>query len=118
MKFWGQELEQTHSDLQIDEKIFKFITAVEGRIDFGEFIDVMFHKMKNQYLPNNQMESIMLCDCEKQRLYYTSNIRFSRKCKFTYSIFASHIAAAETHFHSLLRIILNICIPFHIPFAF
>ena len=45
LKFWGQELEQTHSDLQIDEKISKFKPTVEGRIDFGEFIDVMSHKM-------------------------------------------------------------------------
>ena len=66
MKFWGQELEQTHSDLQIDEKISKFKPTVEGRIDFGEFIDVMSHKMKNPFLPNNQRESILFCDCEKQ----------------------------------------------------
>ena len=66
MKFWGQELEQTHSDLQIDEKISKFKSTVEGRIDFGEFIDVMSHKMKNPFLLNNQMESILFCDCDNK----------------------------------------------------
>ena len=66
MKLWGQELEQTHSDLQIDEKISKFKPTVEGRIDFGEFIDVMSHKMKNPFLPDNQMESILFCDCDNK----------------------------------------------------
>ena len=66
MNFWGQELEQTHSDLQIDEKISKFKPTVEGRIDFGEFIDFMSHKMKNPFLLNNQMESILFCDCDNK----------------------------------------------------
>ena len=66
MKLWGQELGQTHSDLQIDEKISKFKPTVEGRIDFGEFIDVMSHKMKNPFLPNNRMESILFYDCDNK----------------------------------------------------
>ena len=66
MKLWGQELGQTHSDLQIDEKISKFKPTVEGRIDFGEFIDVMSHKMKNPFLPNDLMESFVFCDYDNK----------------------------------------------------
>merc|ERR1712198_546331 len=65
LKLWWQELGQTHSDLQIDEMISKFKPTVDGRIDFGEFIDVMSHKMKNPFLLNDLMESFMFCDYDK-----------------------------------------------------
>ena len=79
LKFWGQELEQTHSDLQIDEKISKFQPTVEGRIDFGEFIDVMSHKMKNPFLPNDLMESFVFCDYDNKG--YLTLLNLSRSIR-------------------------------------
>jgi len=65
LKLWCQELGQTHSDQQIDEMISKFKPTVDGGIDFGGFIDVMSHRMKNPFSPNNLMESFMFCDYDK-----------------------------------------------------
>merc|ERR1712198_759047 len=75
LKLWWQELGQTHSDQQIDEMISKFKPTVEGRIDFGEFIDVMSHKIKNPFLPNDLMESFLFCDYDNKGYLTLLNLR-------------------------------------------
>jgi len=46
--------------------ISKFKPTVDGITDFWEFIDVMSHEMKNQFLLNDLMESFMYCDYDNK----------------------------------------------------
>merc|ERR1712179_122393 len=58
-----------------EEMIRKFKPEQEGRIDYGEFIEIISKKMKNPFLPNDLMESFLYCDYDIKGYVTLQNLR-------------------------------------------